>query len=133
MKTDYLRVSVTDRCNLRCVYCHPLGGCDFVERKEILRLEEIYRIVQLFAKCGIRKVRLEDLQLNKKLLLRAEMKLFGKAWMEFMIRQQGPRNVLSVTAYYQTSTVLGHLYWYLFLPFHHFIFANLIKQIEKKS
>jgi len=58
MKTDYLRVSVTDRCNLRCVYCQPLGSCDFVERKEILRLEEIYRIVRLFVRCGIRKVRL---------------------------------------------------------------------------
>lgn len=58
MKTDYLRVSVTDRCNLRCVYCHPLCGCDFIERKEILRLEEIHRIVRLFTKCGIRKVRL---------------------------------------------------------------------------
>lgn len=58
MKTDYLRVSVTDRCNLRCVYCHPLCGCDFIEHKEILKLEEIYRIVGLFTKCGIRKVRL---------------------------------------------------------------------------
>ncbi len=58
MKTDYLRVSVTDRCNLRCVYCHPLCGCDFIEHKEILRLEEIYRIVRLFVRCGIRKVRL---------------------------------------------------------------------------
>ena len=58
MSTDYLRVSVTDRCNLRCVYCHPLCGCDFIEHKEILRLEEIYRIVRLFVKCGIRKVRL---------------------------------------------------------------------------
>jgi cyclic pyranopterin phosphate synthase len=59
MKTDYLRVSVTDRCNLRCVYCHPLCGCDFfIERKEILRLEEIYRIVRFFVECGIRKVRL---------------------------------------------------------------------------
>lgn len=58
MKTDYLRVSVTDRCNLRCIYCNPLGSCDFVEHKEILRLEEIYRIVKLFAGIGIRKVRL---------------------------------------------------------------------------
>ena len=58
MRADYLRISVIDRCNLRCVYCHPLGGCDFVERKEILRFEEIYRLVRLFAKCGIRKVRL---------------------------------------------------------------------------
>lgn len=58
MNADYLRVSITDRCNLRCIYCHPLDGCDFVERKEILRLEEIYHIVQLFVECGIRKVRL---------------------------------------------------------------------------
>jgi len=58
MGVNYLRVSVTDRCNLRCVYCHPLCGCDYLERKEILRLEEIHRIVQLFAKCGVRKVRL---------------------------------------------------------------------------
>ncbi len=58
MKTDYLRVSVTDRCNLRCVYCYPSGGCDLIERKEILRFEEIYRIVRLFTMCGIRKVRI---------------------------------------------------------------------------
>ncbi len=58
MKTDYLRVSVTDRCNLRCIYCHPLGGCNLIDRKEILKLEEIHRIVELFSYCGIRKVRL---------------------------------------------------------------------------
>lgn len=58
MITDYLRVSVTDRCNLRCVYCHPLCGCDFIEHREILRLEEIHRIVELLSCCGIKKVRL---------------------------------------------------------------------------
>ena len=58
MKTDYLRVSVTDRCNLQCVYCHPLGGCSLIDRKEILKLEEIHRIVEIFSYCGIRKVRL---------------------------------------------------------------------------
>ncbi len=77
--------------------------------------------------------RVEDLQSNKKLLLRAEMRLPGKAWLEFTIGQQGLSNVLSVAAYYHTSTVLGHLYWYLFLPLHHFIFADLIRQIEKIS
>ena len=77
--------------------------------------------------------RVEDLQPNKKLLLRAEMKLPGKAWMEFTIRQQDLKSVLSVTAYYHTTTVLGHLYWYLFLPLHHFVFAKLIRQIEKRS
>jgi len=58
MSVNYLRISVTDRCNLQCIYCHPLGGCDFIERKEILRFEEIHRIVRLFVGCGIRKVRL---------------------------------------------------------------------------
>ncbi|MHC4882442.1 MAG: GTP 3',8-cyclase MoaA [Planctomycetota bacterium] len=58
MAADYLRVSVTDRCNLRCVYCYPSGGCDLIERREILRFEEICHVVRLFAICGIRKVRL---------------------------------------------------------------------------
>ena len=58
MKVDYLRISVTDKCNLRCVYCQPPSGCDLLDRKEILRLEEIHRIARLFAQCGITKVRL---------------------------------------------------------------------------
>jgi cyclic pyranopterin phosphate synthase len=58
MRVDYLRVSVIDRCNLQCVYCHPLCGYVLLKRKEILTLEEIEHIVRLFAKCGIRKIRL---------------------------------------------------------------------------
>ncbi len=58
MTVDYLRISVTDRCNLRCVYCNPLGDCGFIAPNEILRYEEIYRLVRLFADRGIRKVRL---------------------------------------------------------------------------
>ena len=58
MSVDYLRISVTDRCNLRCIYCNPLDDCDFIEHKEILTFEEIRRIVRLFADCGIRKIRL---------------------------------------------------------------------------
>ncbi len=58
MSVDYLRISVTDRCNLRCVYCNPLGDSGFIAPKEILRYEEIYRLVRLFADRGIRKVRL---------------------------------------------------------------------------
>ena len=58
MGIDYLRISVTDRCNLRCIYCNPLGDCGFIERDEILTFEEIHRIVRLFVGCGIRKVRL---------------------------------------------------------------------------
>ena len=58
MKVDYLRVSVTDKCNLRCVYCYPMGSYGFAERREILRFEEICRVVRLLVKCGIRKLRL---------------------------------------------------------------------------
>jgi cyclic pyranopterin phosphate synthase len=58
MSIDYLRISVTDRCNLQCIYCNPLGDCGFISRSEILRFEEIHRIVRLFAECGISKIRL---------------------------------------------------------------------------
>ena len=54
----YLRVSVTDRCNLRCRYCMPPGGIERVDRERILHPEEIGRIVQLFAELGVRKIRL---------------------------------------------------------------------------
>lgn len=58
MAIDYLRVSVTDRCNLRCIYCYGMQECSFISRSEVLRFEEIERIVRLFGECGIRKVRL---------------------------------------------------------------------------
>jgi hypothetical protein len=51
--------------------------------------------------------RVEDLQPDKKLLLRAEMRLPGKAWLEFTIKRENLNNVLSVTALYDTSTVFG--------------------------
>ncbi len=77
--------------------------------------------------------RVEDLRQNKMLLLRAEMKLPGKAWLQFDISPQGAMNRLSVKAFYQTHSFLGKAYWYFFLPFHHFIFRDLIAQIEKIS
>ncbi len=58
MNVHYLRVSITDRCNLRCVYCNPLGHHGLREREGILNFEEIHRVVRLCADCGIRKVRL---------------------------------------------------------------------------
>ncbi|MHC4437040.1 MAG: GTP 3',8-cyclase MoaA [Planctomycetota bacterium] len=58
MSIDCLRLSVTDKCNLRCVYCHPLPDCRPIEHHEILGFEEILRIVRLFAECGIKKLRL---------------------------------------------------------------------------
>jgi uncharacterized protein YbjT (DUF2867 family) len=79
--------------------------------------------------------RIEDIQDDKRLLLRAEMKLPGKAWLEFSITEaeKDAENKLSVTAYYDTHSIWGRIYWYLFLPFHHFIFRDLIKEIDKKA
>lgn len=55
---DYLRISITDRCNLRCVYCMPAGGVRPVEHREILRYEEIIRVVKVAAALGVKKVRI---------------------------------------------------------------------------
>ncbi|MBN6188194.1 GTP 3',8-cyclase MoaA [Aneurinibacillus sp. BA2021] len=55
---DYLRISVTDRCNLRCVYCMPEEGMEFEPSENILRYEEIAEVVAAVAKMGVRKLRL---------------------------------------------------------------------------
>jgi cyclic pyranopterin phosphate synthase len=53
-----VRVSVTDRCNFRCQYCMPAEGLPWLERAEILRFEEIARLVGLLAEMGVHEVRL---------------------------------------------------------------------------
>ena len=55
---DYLRVSVTDKCNLRCVYCMPEGGLPWLRREDILTYEEIASIVAAAATVGVRAIRL---------------------------------------------------------------------------
>lgn len=55
---DYLRISVTDRCNLRCVYCMPAGGINLLQHDEILRIEEIVDVVKIAVEMGISKVRI---------------------------------------------------------------------------
>jgi molybdenum cofactor biosynthesis protein A len=55
---NYLRISVTDRCNLRCVYCMPESGIRFLPKKEIMTFEEIERITRILAEMGITKVRI---------------------------------------------------------------------------
>jgi uncharacterized protein YbjT (DUF2867 family) len=77
--------------------------------------------------------RVEDMKQDKRLLLRAEMKLPGRGWLEFKMVPENGKNNFSITAYYDTDTVFGMLYWYSFLPFHNMIFNDLIKQIEKRS
>lgn len=55
---DNLRISVTDRCNIRCFYCMPETGVKFQRREEILSFEEIERFVRVAVSLGVRKIRL---------------------------------------------------------------------------
>lgn len=55
---DYVRISVTDRCNLRCVYCMPENGIPMATHEELLSFEEIERLCRILAAVGIKKVKL---------------------------------------------------------------------------
>ena len=57
-RIDYLRISITDRCNLKCIYCMPEKGLKHFKQSEILTTAEIIRIVRIACKYGVRKVRL---------------------------------------------------------------------------
>ena len=55
---NYVRLAVTDRCNLRCQYCMPAHGIDIVPRKELLTYKEMYRIIRVLTELGVNKIRL---------------------------------------------------------------------------
>ncbi len=55
---EYLRVSITDLCNLRCIYCRPPEGLELISHDEILRYEEILAIIDVFRDLGVRKIRI---------------------------------------------------------------------------
>ncbi|MGQ9848119.1 MAG: GTP 3',8-cyclase MoaA [Bacteroidales bacterium] len=57
-RINYLRVSVTDKCNFRCTYCMPEEGVQFIPHEKILRLEEIVEFIKIASNYGINKVRL---------------------------------------------------------------------------
>ena len=57
-KISYLRVSVTDLCNLRCVYCMPPGGSELSRKEEILSLEEILKLIKHGVSLGVNKIRI---------------------------------------------------------------------------
>jgi cyclic pyranopterin phosphate synthase len=71
---DYLRISITDRCNLRCMYCMPRGILP-LSRGEILSYEEILRIVRIMAPLGIRKVKITG---GEPLVRRGAVELIGE-------------------------------------------------------
>ena len=55
---NYMRLAVTDRCNLRCQYCMPECGIDFTSRSDLLTYEEMLRVVRIFAEEGVEKIRI---------------------------------------------------------------------------
>ena len=55
---EYLRISVTDKCNMRCRYCMPEEGVEIKSHQQMLRWEEIHRMVKAFADLGVAKVRI---------------------------------------------------------------------------
>ena len=57
-KIEYLRISVTDRCNFRCLYCMPAAGLEWLPKSEILSYEEIARVVAELAPLGLRRLRI---------------------------------------------------------------------------
>ena len=73
--------------------------------------------------------RVEDLKESERLLLRAQMKVPGKAWLEFKI--VGDEFIQS--AYFYPRGVFGRLYWYVLIPIHYFVFKDMIASIMKKA
>lgn len=57
-RIEYLRLAITDKCNLRCLYCMPEGGVDVLKHEELLSFEEILRVVRLMVALGVHAVRL---------------------------------------------------------------------------
>jgi hypothetical protein len=70
---------------------------------------------------------------NKRLLLYAEMKIPGEAWLEFKILEKNGKNFLQQTATFRPKGLLGRLYWYSVLPFHYFVFDGMVENIVKNK
>jgi molybdenum cofactor biosynthesis enzyme MoaA len=57
-QVNYLRIAVTDRCNLRCFYCMPEEGINYLPKKELLTYEELLRLAKIVSELGVNKIRL---------------------------------------------------------------------------
>ena len=79
--------------------------------------------------------RVEAIEKNRRMLLRAEMKVPGKAWLEFESTPQASHGetLLSATAYFAPHGISGFLYWYAMWPFHKFIFAGLTRGLASRA
>lgn len=77
--------------------------------------------------------RVEEMEKDRLLRLRAEMKLPGKAWLQFESQPEGVKTLLTVTAYFAPHGLFGFLYWYAMWPFHKFIFDGLTRRVASRA
>jgi uncharacterized protein YbjT (DUF2867 family) len=77
--------------------------------------------------------RVEALEQDRLLRLRAEMRLNGNAWLQFLVRPDSGGSRLEQTAFFEPHGLLGLLYWYAVLPFHLFVFPGLIRAIKLRA
>jgi uncharacterized protein YbjT (DUF2867 family) len=77
--------------------------------------------------------RVEEVKQDRMLRLRAEMKLPGKAWLQFDSEPKDGKTLLTVTAYFAPHGLFGFLYWYAMWPFHKFIFDGLTRQVASRA
>jgi uncharacterized protein YbjT (DUF2867 family) len=77
--------------------------------------------------------RVEAVEKNRLMRLQAEMKLPGKAWLQFESQPQDGKTLLTVTAYFAPYGLFGFLYWYAMWPFHKFIFDGLANQVASRA
>ena len=79
--------------------------------------------------------RVEAIEPGRLLRLRAEMKVPGKAWLQFEVKAQGgdPRPLLAQTAFFAPKGLLGLAYWYLLYPIHRMIFGGMIRRLAERA
>ena len=78
--------------------------------------------------------RVESIKENQLLRLRAEMKLPGKAWLQFEVEEnENKKSTLTQTAFYEPKGLWGLIYWYSVYALHGLIFGGMIKSIKKKA
>ena len=76
----------------------------------------------------------QDLEADRRLLLRAEMKLPGRAWLEFLISPQpSDRTMVRCCAWFEPRGLLGELYWWVLYPIHILIFRGLVQAVCREA
>jgi molybdenum cofactor biosynthesis protein A len=98
---NYLRLAVTDRCNLRCLYCMPHDGLNWLPKKELMSYEEMLRICSLLAKMGINKIRIT----GGEPFVRKDLIVF----LESLVQIEGIKEVTITTNGVLTADYIPHL------------------------